>query len=250
MPTSLSRNACLLAALAVALVAAAPSGARQAESGRLAVFAAASLTEVFPQLNVRPRYSFAGSDLLAAQIQLGARADVFAAASPKYPELLAAKGQCEKPVAFATNTLTVIVPKANPVGVHSVTDLTRPGVKVVIASKGVPVGAYTLTVLKSLGIAEAVLKNVVSQEPDVKSVVAKVALGEADAGFVYATDVRPVKAKVKRVAIPASAQPQVVYEACVVKGAPHPRAAHRFLTALVRPPAQALLVRYGFGRKP
>jgi molybdate transport system substrate-binding protein len=245
MPISLSRA--LLVALAGGLVAVVPAAA---DSGRLGVFAAASLTEVFPQLSKAPRYSFSGSDQLAAQIQLGARADVFAAASPKYPELLYAKGRCEKPVTFATNTLVVLVPRSNPAGIHDVRDLARPGVKVVIAAKSVPVGAYTLAVLKRLGIADAILKNVVSQEADVKSVVGKVALGEADAGFVYATDMRPVAAKVRRVAIPVAAQPQVVYEACVVKGARHPKAAHRFLTALIGERDQALLTRYGFGRRP
>src|SRR3954452_16466957 len=136
MPRPLSRL--VLLALAAALVAVVPASA---DSGRLAVFAAASLTEVFPQLSSAPRYSFSGSDQLAAQIQLGARADVFAAASPKYPELLYAKGQCEKPVAFATNTLIVIVPKATPAGIHGVHDLARPGVKVVIAARSVPVGS-------------------------------------------------------------------------------------------------------------
>jgi molybdate transport system substrate-binding protein len=245
MPRSLSRA--VLVALAAALVAVVPAAA---DSGRLAVFAAASLTEAFPQLSDAPRYAFAGSDQLAAQIQLGARADVFAAASPKYPELLFAKGRCETPVPFATNTLIVVVPQANPARIHDVHDLTRPGVKVVIAAKTVPVGAYTLTVLAKLGITDAVLKNVVSQEADVKSVVAKVALGEADAGFVYATDRRPVAKKVSRVDIPDAAQPKVVYEACVVKGTRHPKAAHRFLATLVGPRAQALLVRYGFGRRP
>jgi molybdate transport system substrate-binding protein len=245
MPKTMSRT--VLVGAVVALLAVVPASA---SSGRLAVFAAASLTEVMPKVDAKPRYSFAGSDQLAAQIQLGARIDVFAAASPKYPEQLFKKGLCEKPVAFATNTLTVIVPKSDPARIHSVQDLTRRGVKVVIAEKVVPVGAYTLTVLKNLGIADAVLKNVVSQESDVEAVVGKIALGEADAGFVYATDVRPVKAKVTRVEIPASAEPQVVYEACVVKDAPHPRAAHRFLTALIRPPAQAILVAAGFGRRP
>jgi molybdate transport system substrate-binding protein len=229
------------------LLAVAPASA---ESGRLAVFAAASLTEAFPKVDTRPRYSFAGSDQLAAQIQLGARVDVFAAASPKYPQQLFQKGLCEKPIPFATNTLTVVVPKSNPAGIHTVQDLTRPGVKVVIASRSVPVGAYTLTVLRNLGITDAVLKNVVSEESDVKAVVGKIALGEADAGFVYATDTRPVRTKVARVAIPDSAQPNVVYEACVVKDAPHPKAAHRYVTALIRARAQAVLASYGFGRKP
>src|SRR5262249_59753142 len=133
-------------------VASAPSSARPEESGKLAVFAAASLTEVFPKINPRPNYSFAGSDQLAAQIQLGAEADVFAAASPKYPELLFQKGLVQKPIPFATNTLVLIVPKSNPAHIHSVLDLTKPGVRVVIGDPAVPVGSYTLTVLKNLGI--------------------------------------------------------------------------------------------------
>ncbi len=240
----------LAAACAVALAFASPSPARRQDSGRLAVFAAASLTEVLPKIDDQPRYSFAGSDQLAAQIQLGARVDVFAAASPKYPELLYQKGLVEKPIPFATNTLVLIVPRSNPGGIHGVADLAKPGVKVVIGDPAVPVGSYTLTVLQNLGIGDAVLKNVVSRETDVKSVVGKVVLGEADAGFVYVTDVRPVRGKVQAIAIRESAQPHVVYEVCVLKGAKHLRAAHRFVTALLRPRAQKLLVSYGFGRKP
>jgi len=226
------------------------SSARETSSGRLAVFAAASLTEVFPAINAQPNYSFAGSDQLAFQIQQGAKADVFAAASPKYPEALFKQGLVQKPIAFATNSLVVIVPKANPAHIRTVDDLARPGVKVVIGNPAVPVGSYTQTVLKNLGLTNAVMKNVVSEEEDVKSVVAKIALGEADAGFVYVTDVRPVRGKVLAIALRASAQPKVVYEVAVVKGAPHLRAAYRFVTALIRPANQALLVKYGFGRKP
>ena len=248
-----SRRVAVLAlagVLGAALAAATPSSARRGDSGKLAVFAAASLTEAFPRINPEPRYSFAGSDQLAAQIQLGAQIDVFAAASPKYPELLYQKGLVEKPILFATNTLVLIVPRSNPAHIRSVTDLAKPGVRIVIGDSTVPVGAYTLTVLKNLGITDAVLKNVVSKETDVKSVVAKVALGEADAGFVYVTDVRPVRGKVLAIAIRESAQPHVVYEACVLKNARHRRAAHRFVTALIRPPAQKVLVSFGFGRRP
>jgi molybdate transport system substrate-binding protein len=238
--------------VAFLVIAALPAGspARSADSGRLSVFAAASLTEVLPKINSRAEYSFAGSDQLAAQIQLGARVDVFAAASPKYPELLYQKGLVEKPIPFATNSLVLIVPKANPAHIRSVFDLTKPGIKIVIGAPSVPVGAYTLTVLKNLGISNAVLANVVSQETDVKGVVAKVALGEADAGFVYVTDVRPVRGKVAAIAIRESAQPHVVYEVAVLKDAKHPRAAHRFVTALIRAPAQRLLLQYGFGMRP
>jgi molybdate transport system substrate-binding protein len=246
----------MLRSAAVALVAAtvlgvpSVSSARSSDSGRLAVFAAASLTEVLPAIDKQPNYSFAGSDQLAFQIQQGARADVFAAASPKYPEQLYKQGLVQKPIPFATNSLVLIVPKSNPAGIHSVFDLTKPGVKIVIGDPAVPVGSYTQTVLRNLGITAAVMKNVVSEETDVKAVVAKVALGEADAGFVYVSDVRPVRGKVLAIALRPSAQPQVVYEVAVVKNAPHIRAAYRFVTALIRPAAQRILVRYGFGRKP
>lgn len=250
MPVRIPATAALLASVVLALVASAPSSARPEESGKLAVFAAASLTEVFPKINPRPNYSFAGSDQLAAQIQLGAEADVFAAASPKYPELLFQKGLVQKPIPFATNTLVLIVPKSNPAHIHSVLDLTKPGVRVVIGDPAVPVGSYTLTVLKNLGISDAVLKNVVSREQDVKGVVGKVVTGEADAGFVYVTDVRPVRGKVLAIAIRESAQPHVVYEVAVVRDTKHLRAAYRFVTALVRAQAQKTLVSFGFGRRP
>jgi molybdate transport system substrate-binding protein len=241
--------ALLVAAVAAATTAASVS-ARGADSGKLAVFAAASLTDALPKLNPHAEYSFAGSDQLAAQIQLGARADVFAAASTKYPDLLYQKGLCQKPVPFVTNTLVLIVPKSNPAGIHSVNDLTKPGVKLVIGDSTVPVGSYTLTVLKNLGMTAPVLKNVVSKETDVKGVLSKVALGEADAGFVYVTDARTVRDKVQAIAIRESAQPHVVYEACVLTKAAHPQAAYRFLTDLIRPAGQKLLVSYGFGPRP
>jgi molybdate transport system substrate-binding protein len=244
------------ASIVLALLAAVPvllpqaSSARSEGSGRLTVFAAASLTDVLPKIATLPRYGFAGSDQLAFQIQQGAPADVFLAASPKYPELLYKAGLVQKPIQFATNTLVLIVPKANPAGIHTADDLTKPGVKIVIGDASVPVGAYTRTVLANLGISAAVLKNVVSQETDVRSVLAKVALGEADAGFVYITDAKTVKGKVGVIAIRESAQPHVVYEAAVVKSSPHLQAAYRFLTRLIRPAAQQTLERYGFGPRP
>jgi molybdate transport system substrate-binding protein len=244
------RAAIVLALAAVPALLPQASSARSESSGRLTVFAAVSLTDVLPKIAPLPRYGFAGSDQLAFQIQQGAPADVFLAASPKYPELLYKQGLVQKPIQFATNTLVLIVPKANPAGIHTAADLTKSGVKVVIGDPSVPVGAYTRTVLANLGISEAVLKNVVSQETDVRSVLAKVALGEADAGFVYITDAKTVKGKVGVIAIRESAQPHVVYEAAVVKKSHHLQAAYRFLTRLIRPAAQQTLERYGFGPRP
>src|SRR3989441_12554507 len=205
-----ARATILLALLSVfaALVPGVISAETQS-SGRLTVFAAASLTNVFPKIDPRPRYGFAGSDQLAFQIQQGAPADVFAAASPKYPELLYKQGLVQKPIQFATNTLVLIVPKPNPANIHSVFDLTKAGVKVVIGDATVPVGSYTRTVLNNLGISAAVMSNVVSQATDVKQIVIAVASGEADAGFVYVTDVKPVLGKVGIVRIRDSPQPHV-----------------------------------------
>jgi molybdate transport system substrate-binding protein len=235
---------------ALVLAAALPGVTAAKPAANPNIFAAASLTQVFPAIDNRPRYNFAGSDQLAVQIQQGAPADVFAAASPKYPELLYQQGLVEKPIPFATSTLVLIVPKSNPANVHSVMDLTRPGIKLVIGDATVPVGSYTRTVLNNLGITAAVMKNVVSQETDVKGVLGKVALGEADAGFVYVTDAKSVLGKVGVIRIRESAQPHVVYEVAVVKKAAHLREAYAFVTRLIRPQAQRTLVRYGFGRRP
>jgi molybdate transport system substrate-binding protein len=233
--------------LAAALV---PGSTSAGSAPRLTVFAAASLTDVFRRIDGRPRYQFAGSDQLAFQIQQGAPADVFAAASQKYPELLYRQGLVQKPIPFATNTLVLIVPKSNPADIHSVLDLTKPGIKLVIGDPSVPVGAYTRTLLNNFGVLSAVLKNVVSQATDVKQIVALVATGEADAGFVYVTDVKPVLGHVAVIRIRDSAQPHVVYEVAVVRTSKNLPAAYAFVTHLIRAQAQRQLVKSGFGPRP
>ncbi len=211
----------------------------------LAVFAAASLTTVFPQIDARQHYSFGGSSMLAAQIQQGAPADVFASANVSLPQQLYDAGLLEKPVVFTRNALTLIVPKSNPAHIRSVYDLTHDGVKLVVAAPGVPVGDYTRTVLHNLGL-DAALSNVVSNESDVREVLAKVALGEADAGFVYATDARTVRGKVATIGIRWSAQPIVAYAVAVVASSPHKPAARAFVARLLRVTAQKKLLAAGF----
>lgn len=210
------------------------------------VLAAASLSEVVPAIDPAARISVAGSDQLAFQITQGAPADVFAAASPRYPQQLFVDGLVLRPRPFATNSLVMIVPRPNPAHITGLAQLDDQGVKLVIGDRGVPVGDYARTALGRLGLAGA-LANVVSLEPDVKGVVTKVALGEADAGFVYATDVRPVRRKVRAFRLPATAQPDVEYQVAVVAGAPHPDAARAFVRRLLSPAGRATLVRYGFG---
>jgi molybdate transport system substrate-binding protein len=212
----------------------------------LTIFAAASLSVVFPHLDHAPRYQFAGSDQLAFQIAQGARADVFAAASPKQPQALYAHGLCSKPRVFATNRLVLIVPRSNPAHIHSVYDLRRRGIRLVVGTQGVPVGDYTRKLLAKLRLT-AVLKQVVSYEDDVKLVTAKVALGEADAGFVYRTDVKPVAGQVRSISVPAKAQPPVRYELCVVRGARHPALAASFVRQVLAARGRARLVAAGFG---
>jgi molybdate transport system substrate-binding protein len=215
--------------------------------GNFTVFAAASLTEVFPKIDPSSRYSFAGSDQLALQIRQGAPADVYAAASPRYTQLLYHDGLVRKPITFATNKLIVIVPKSNPAQINSVYGLRRQGVKVVIGDRGVPIGAYTRQLLDSLGITDAVMRNVVSQETDVKGIVSKVALGEADAGFVYVTDARPVASKVRRILLPGRAQPLIRYQIAILNSTPRKVGARAFIRKLTSERGRLLLKRAGFG---
>jgi len=234
-----------LALLAAALLA--PLAAAQAASPpRLTVDGAASLTEVFPRIDRSEGYEFAGSDQLALQISQGQPADVFAAASPKYPDQLYAQGLVEKPVVFATNTVVLIVPKRNPAGIRSVYDVAKPGVKLVVGNPSVPIGAYTQKALAALKLSV----KPVSQETDVKNVVAKVALGEADAGFVYSSDVKPVQGKVLVVRLPAVASPTAVYELAIVKSTKHHAAAAAFVSRVLSKRGQALLHAAGFGPIP
>jgi molybdate transport system substrate-binding protein len=235
----------LVLVLGAILVLALPAGSMPAT--RITVYAAASLTAVFPRIDKAPRYNFAGSDTLATQIAQGAPADVFASASPKQTELLYHEGILRRPVVLATNKLIVIVPASNPAHIRSVYDLRRKGLKVIIGAPTVPVGAYTRQILDSLGITQDVMSNVVDQEPDVKGIVAKIALGEGDAGFVYKTDARPAGKKVQAILVPAWAQPPIRYEIGVVRKSSHRLAARAFIKRVTSLRGRRLLVQAGFG---
>ncbi len=212
------------------------------------VFAAASLTKVFPMIDPSAKYTFGGSGALATQIEQGAPADVFAAASPKQPAALYAKGLVDKPVEFATNTLVLIVPKDNPAHITSVNDITKPGVKLVICSATVPCGDYARTAFKNLGITTAAMKNVVSETTDVTQTVADVATGQADAGFVYITDAKAAGGKVEVVNLPAGAKPKTKDVIAVVKAGKNQSAANAFVQKVLSPQGQATLQAAGFGK--
>jgi molybdate transport system substrate-binding protein len=201
----------LLAGLAVVAAVAAAAGSVGAASadGPATVYAAASLTEALPRISPGSRFQFAGSSQLALQLRQGAPADVFASASPLYTQELFREGLVERPRTFATNSLVLAVPRSNPARIRSVHDLARAGkLRLVVAGAKVPVGLYTREALKRLGLLR-VLRKAVSQEPDVKGIVGKLAVGEADAGFVYATDVRAASGRLRAIPLPKRAQPTI-----------------------------------------
>jgi molybdate transport system substrate-binding protein len=234
------------AILAVALVtAAALATTARPQASPLTIYAAASLTDVFQAYDPAQRYSFAGSNTLETQIRNGAPADLFASAAPLNTQRLYGQGLVQKPVTFTSNRLVLIVPRSNPADIHSVYDLKRKPVKLVVAGAAVPVGGYTRTVLRKMGLS-SVLSKVVSQETDVRAVTGKVALGQADAGFVYVTDARSVSDQVTVIRIPAWAQPRVRYEIAVVSSSSKKAAAQAWIKGLLSKKGQAALKSYGF----
>jgi molybdate transport system substrate-binding protein len=222
---------------------------------QIKVSAATSLKSAFTKYGgtltgMTASFSFAGSDMLAAQIQQGVKPDVFASANSKLPDQLYAKGLVEKPVKFATNQLVLAVPASS--RVHGLGDLTKPGVTIAIGSATVPIGVYTRKVLSGLGAtrSKAILANVRSNEPDVGGVVGKLTQGAVDAGFVYVTDARAIGTKVTAIALPARLQPQVTYEVAVVKGTKHAKQANAFVAGLLTGAGRLDLLEAGFGRPP
>ena len=216
-------------------------------AARPVVLAASSLTEVLPRIAPDAAYSFGSSNSLAEQIRRGAPFDVYFSASPLYTQALYQEGRLRKPVAFATNSLVVIVPRSNPARIKTIFDLAkRPKLKLVVAGPKVPIGLYTREVLKRLGLLK-VLKRTVSLEPDVKGVVGKVALGQADAGFVYLTDIAPVATRVRAIAIPARAQPTVVYELAIAAKPNDLEAAQDVVIAVLGPDGRRQLRAARFG---
>jgi len=210
----------------------------------LDVYAAASLVDVLPEVDPEARFSFSGSDLAAAQIREGAPADVYASASSKYPQELFEQGLVEEPVTFASNRLVLVVPSESPPKVESVKDLLRPGTRLVIAAEGVPAGDYTRIALARLGLSAA-LENVVSNEQDVNSVATKVALGEADAGLVYATDAAR-NGNLRAIELPATSQPPIEYQVAVVVASDDTDAARAFVEKLRGPEGREALEHAGF----
>jgi molybdate transport system substrate-binding protein len=237
----------LVAAAVLAVAAASGFTAAAADDGPATVYAAASLTDVLPKVSPGSRFQFAGSNQLALQIRNGAPADVFASASPIYTQDLFRDGLVERPRLFATNSLVLAVPRSNPANIRTVQDLARrPKLKLVVAGAKVPIGLYTREVLKRLGLLR-VLRKAVSQEPDVKGIVGKLALGQADAGFIYRTDVQAASSRLKAIPLPTRAQPTVRYEIALVKGTSNRASALELVADVLGEDGRRELRRAGFG---
>lgn len=239
----------LLGLLLVAVLALGAAGCGDDDDSsdeQITVLAAASLTDVFPVIDGGPTYSFAASDTLATQIREGAPADVYAAANERLPAELFDEGLVEEPQTFATNKLVILVPAGNPQDIVNVADLRGEGLRVVMADEGVPVGDYTREVLTNLDAADLV-GAAVSQEDDVRAVTQKVALGEADAGFAYATDAIAVVEDVEAIELPAAAQPPIRYGIAVVAESGRSEPARAFVEQVLGPDGRAALAEAGFG---
>ena len=250
--------ACLLVFLFV--WAATWAAARADEPRELTVFAAASLREVFVDLGkvleakrpgLKVRLNLAGSQELRTQIEHGAAADVFASADTIQMAALARAGRVQVPRVFARNSPVIVVPKDNPAGLKSFADLPKAR-HLVIGTPEVPIGTYTLEILGKAGASmgadfkERVLARVASRELNVRQVLAKVTLGEADAGIVYQTDAKAGKDKVYIIAIPAELNVVAEYPVAVLKSAPQPVAAAAFVDLLLSPEGQKRLSAAGF----
>lgn len=236
------------------------------EATTIAVFAAASLTEAFTEIGgnfstanpgVEVTFNFAGSNQLATQIAEGAPADVFASANGTQMNVAIATGRILPGTqrTFVRNRLVVVTPSDNPAGLVGLPDLATPGVKIVFAAKEVPVGQYSLDFLDKAeadgslgaGYKDAVIANVVSYEENVRAVLAKVTLGEADAGIVYTSDVTmEAAAQVQRIDIPDSLNTIAAYPIAPLVDSQHAALAQTFIDYLFSPEGQQILTEAGF----
>lgn len=243
------RIVALVAALLVAACSATPSAPR---STTISVFAAASLTDSFKALgdgfrkrfpNIEVRFNFAGSPTLVTQIEQGAPADVFASADTTNMEKLQSDGfTMSTPLVFAHNQLEIAVASDNPKHITSLADLARPDVIYISAGPTVPAGKYAQQVLQKAGVAVTPK----SLETDVKSVISKIELGEADAGIVYTTDVKAAADKVEGVAIPDRDNVVATYPIAVVKDSKNNVADQQFIEFVLSLDGQSTLGSYGF----
>jgi molybdate transport system substrate-binding protein len=220
-------------------------------TGAISVFAAASLMGTFTQLGKQfeaahpgdtVKFNFGASSTLATQITSGAPADVFASAAPVNMDTVVKAGDASNPQDFAKNTAEVAVPPTNPAKVTSVSDLAKSSVKVALCQPQVPCGVVASEVFKNAGITV----KPVTLQPDVKSVLTQVELGNVDAGMVYVTDVKAAGSKVKGVAIPASENASTLYPIASISDSKEKAVAQSFVSYVLSPAGQSVLTAAGF----
>jgi len=230
---------------------AAAASSSAATTGTITVFAAASLTGTFTELGKQfkaahqgdtVKFSFGASSTLATQITDGAPADVFASAAPKNMETVVSAGDASNPRNFAKNTAEVAVPPSNPANVTSVNDLAKSSVKVALCQPQVPCGVVAAEVFKNVGITV----KPVTLQPDVKSVLTQVELGNVDAGVVYVTDVKAAGSKVKGVTIPAGQNASTLYPIATISSSKEMSIAQAFVAYVLSPAGQQVLAAAGF----
>lgn len=234
-------------------------------SGPLTVFAAASLTDAFEELATAFKvaypgseitYNFAGSQQLSAQLNEGAPADVFASANRAQMEVAIEGSRVISGTqkTFVRNRLVVVTPKDNPAGIATLQDLARPNLRIILADSVVPVGQYSLDFLaKASALPEytesyspTVLANVISFEDNVRSVLTKVALGEADAGIVYTTDAALDADNIQLLEVPDALNTIANYPIAPISDSANPALAQAFIDYVLAPEGQQILVKYGF----
>lgn len=253
---SVRRFSLVLIALSLGTAACSASTSTGQPATTITVFAASSLTGAFMKMGpdfqaehpgTTVAFSFGPSDGLAGQIESEGTADVFASASSTWMDDVSKKTGVSHLTQFATNRLVIITPPANPAKIASISDLAAPGVQLVLAAPGVPVGDYAREVLKNAGIAGTAEANVVSNEQDDASLVARVANGEADAAIVYLSDVTSkIAPTVHSVTIPNSINVSAVYPIAVVDGSVNATAAAAFVDYVAGPQGRATLASFGF----
>jgi molybdate transport system substrate-binding protein len=227
-------------------------------STELTVFAASSLTAAFNQIGsdfaaanpgTTVTFNYGSSTDLATQIGTEGTADVFASASGTAMDTVAKESGAEDRTNFATNQLVIITPTDDPAGISSLENLAKPGVQLVLGAEGVPVGDYARQMLDEQGLTKQVMPNVVSNEPDDASVVAKVKSGEADDGIVYTSDIAS-NTDVRGVTIPAKQNVVATYPIAVVTGSSNADLATSFVDYVTGSQGEATLKQYGFGPPP
>ncbi|MCC6382243.1 MAG: molybdate ABC transporter substrate-binding protein [Dehalococcoidia bacterium] len=243
-----------------------PAATSTPVEGKITVFAAASLTDAFKAIGTafsaaNPKasvtFNFAGSSALATQINEGAPADVFASADDANYRLVAAKGTIDPQAIFATNVPVIVAPSSGS-PVSSFEDLAKRGVKLVLAAPSVPIGNYARQIFTNASteggagadFSTKVLANLKSNETDVKSVLAKIQVGEGDAGVVYKTDAAIAGGQVRTIAIPEKYNIVAQYPIGATKGSGNVAAARAFVAFVLSDAGQTILARHGFGKRP